>query len=141
MQTQWTRDEGGDDNWYGGKVQSITNAGKVNIQYDDGDTWCGDPQYVWLYDNSHPLKNRSMLPQAQPIPQAAQTMLVNIPQNSWPGQSLPVQSPSGVVFMVQVPPGVRPGAQIQVQVPAPAYPSAPPSPPSPPSAEDRDKCE
>lgn len=79
-----------------------------------------------------------LVPQAQPIPQAAQMMLVSIPPGVMPGQSLQVQSPSGVVFMVQVPPGVGPGAQIQVPVPAPAYPSAPPSPPS---AEHRDKRE
>ena len=57
VQTQWTRDEGGNDEWYAGTVVSMTMTGHVNIRYDDGDSWTGSATEVWLLDHNHPPKN------------------------------------------------------------------------------------
>ena len=46
-------------------------------------------------------------------------MLVTLPPGAQPGQSLQVTSPDGRAFNFQVPPGVPPGAQISVMLPAP----------------------
>eukprot|EP00931_Biecheleriopsis_adriatica_P014817 TRINITY_DN116912_c0_g1_i1.p1 TRINITY_DN116912_c0_g1~~TRINITY_DN116912_c0_g1_i1.p1 ORF type:complete len:189 (-),score=15.96 TRINITY_DN116912_c0_g1_i1:53-568(-) len=47
VQTQWTRDEGGNDRWYKGTVQRLFKNDRVRIYYDDGDRWTGWAGYVW----------------------------------------------------------------------------------------------
>jgi hypothetical protein len=37
VQTQYTRDEGGDDRWYAATVRTVYADGSVELQYDDGD--------------------------------------------------------------------------------------------------------
>ena len=39
VQTQWTREEGGDGRWYAGRVVAMLASGEVTIKYDDGDRW------------------------------------------------------------------------------------------------------
>ena len=57
VQTRWTREEGGDDRWYAGRVVAMLASGKVTIKYDDGDRWTGRGEYVHLLDGTHPLKH------------------------------------------------------------------------------------
>lgn len=56
VQTQWTKEEGGDDRWYAGSVYAILESGEVTIKYDDGDDWTGSAMEVHLLDTAHPLK-------------------------------------------------------------------------------------
>ena len=57
VQTQWTREEGGDDRWYAGSVSAVLASGEVTIKYDDGDRWTGRGVDVHLLDGrAHPLK-------------------------------------------------------------------------------------
>ena len=56
VQTQWTREEGGDDRWYAGSVSAVLASGEVTIKYDDGDSWTGRGVDVHLLDGAHPLK-------------------------------------------------------------------------------------
>ena len=56
VQTQWTREEGGDDRWYAGRVVAMLASGEVTIKYDDGDHWTGREVDVHLPDGAHPLK-------------------------------------------------------------------------------------
>ena len=56
VQTQWTREEGGDDRWYAGRVVAMLASGEVTIKYDDGDNWTGMGVDVHLLDDAHPLK-------------------------------------------------------------------------------------
>lgn len=63
-------------------------------------------------------------------PQHPGLMTVTCPGGAAPGQTIAVQGPSGTI-QVQVPPGVHPGAQFQVQLQLPAL-QAPPAPPAPP---------
>jgi hypothetical protein len=59
VQTQWTRDEGGDDNWYLGKVVDVSNdEGHVGIVYDDGDRWTGKADEVY-YVSPQEMRNRT----------------------------------------------------------------------------------
>ena len=37
VQTQWTKDEGGNDSWHAGRVVALQANGEVAIRYDDGD--------------------------------------------------------------------------------------------------------
>jgi len=61
VQTQWTREEGGDDRWHAGTVNAILESGKVTIKYDDGDNWTGSAMEVHLLDSAHPLKAGPLL--------------------------------------------------------------------------------
>ena len=61
VQTQWTREEGGDDRWHAGTVNAILESGKVTIKYDDGDVWKGSAMEVHLLDSAHPLKAGPLL--------------------------------------------------------------------------------
>ena len=56
VQTQWTREEGGDDRWCAGSVSAVLASGEVTIKYDDGDRWTGRGVDVHLLDGAHPLK-------------------------------------------------------------------------------------
>ena len=56
VQTQWTREEGGDGRWYPGRVVAMLASGEVTIKYDDGDDWTGSGLDVHLLDGAHPLK-------------------------------------------------------------------------------------
>ena len=56
VQTQWTREEGGDDRWYAGSVSAVLASGEVTIKYDDGDHWTGRGVDVHLLDDAHPPK-------------------------------------------------------------------------------------
>jgi len=46
--TQWTRDEGGNDQWYNGTVRKCFVGDDVQIKYDDGDSWTGPGRYARL---------------------------------------------------------------------------------------------
>jgi len=47
VQTEWTREEGGDGRWYPATVQKCYESGEVYLLYDDGDTWKGSGKYVY----------------------------------------------------------------------------------------------
>eukprot|EP00927_Polykrikos_kofoidii_P030896 TRINITY_DN26576_c0_g2_i1.p1 TRINITY_DN26576_c0_g2~~TRINITY_DN26576_c0_g2_i1.p1 ORF type:complete len:187 (-),score=25.89 TRINITY_DN26576_c0_g2_i1:81-641(-) len=47
VRTQWTREEGGDGNFYSGKVTHVFENDEVKIKYDDGDTWKGSAKFAW----------------------------------------------------------------------------------------------
>jgi hypothetical protein len=147
VQTQWEREEGGNDKWFCGVVVEAYTNGKVKLKYDDGDDWTGKAIYVLKLGPEHPgfrSKCPSGFATANPTPQqmvaagcmpptqmgaampqqgfAQQqpmtTMLVNVPQGVMPGQPFSVVA-NGQQMMVNCPPGAAPGQQIQVQVPAP----------------------
>ena len=63
VQTQWTREEGGDDRWYAGSVSAVLASGEVTIKYDDGDEWTGSAMDVHLLNSAHPLKSGSCVEQ------------------------------------------------------------------------------
>ena len=63
VQTQWTREEGGDDRWYAGSVSAVLASGEVTIKYDDGDEWTGSAMDVRLLNSTHPLKSGSCVEQ------------------------------------------------------------------------------
>lgn len=47
VETQWTKEEGGDDQWYPGVVTDVdSTAQTATILYDDGDTWTGPAEYI-----------------------------------------------------------------------------------------------
>mmetsp|Transcript_80474 Transcript_80474/g.225824 ORF Transcript_80474/g.225824 Transcript_80474/m.225824 type:complete len:104 (+) Transcript_80474:83-394(+) len=48
VQTQWTRAEGGNDQWFPGTVKAVFADGTIKIQYDDGDKWTGSAMQAWL---------------------------------------------------------------------------------------------
>lgn len=48
VQTQYTRDEGGDDLWYTATVTHCYENGTSSLRYDDGDSWTGSAVYVYL---------------------------------------------------------------------------------------------
>ena len=57
VQTQFTRDEGGDDSWHAGRVVGFVASGEVSVKYDDGDEWTGSAREVYLLDRAHPPKS------------------------------------------------------------------------------------
>ena len=63
VQTQWTREEGGDDRWYAGSVSAVLASGEGTIKYDDGDEWTGSAMDVHLLNSAHPLKSGSCVEQ------------------------------------------------------------------------------
>ena len=65
-QTQWEREEGGNDKWYCATVQECYDSGKAKLVYDDGDTWTGKAVYIYLLPPGHPGA-------AQKVPQGADT--------------------------------------------------------------------
>ena len=67
VQTQWTREEGGDDRWHAGTVNAILESGEVTIKYDDGDDWTGSAMEVHLLDSAHPLKAGPLLKAGPPL--------------------------------------------------------------------------
>jgi len=54
VQTQYEREEGGNDKWYCGVVAEAYTNGKVKLQYDDGDDWTGKAVYVLKLGPEHP---------------------------------------------------------------------------------------
>ena len=54
VQTQWERQEGGNDKWFCGVVQEAYSNGKVKLAYDDGDDWTGKAVYVLKLGPEHP---------------------------------------------------------------------------------------
>jgi len=50
VKTQWTRDEGGNDQWYTATVVKIFDNGKASLRYDDGDRWTGRALFCYLLD-------------------------------------------------------------------------------------------
>ena len=54
VQTQYTRDEGGDGLWYTGSITGLWNDGSVAVQYDDGDSWRGRAIYCYLLPAGSP---------------------------------------------------------------------------------------
>mmetsp|Transcript_76526 Transcript_76526/g.222289 ORF Transcript_76526/g.222289 Transcript_76526/m.222289 type:complete len:111 (-) Transcript_76526:116-448(-) len=74
VQTQYTRAEGGDDQWYQGTIKAVYADGTVKILYDDGDKWTGHAGSVWLLQAGPPMGAPMGAPmeggqvyQAQPI--------------------------------------------------------------------------
>ena len=62
-----------------------------------------------------------------------QPTVVTVPQGCFGGSTMRVRDPaSGAEMQVTIPPGLAPGAQFQVQFPAPAYAAPPPAYGSPP---------
>lgn len=55
VRTQWTRAEGGDDQWYQGVVQDVYGNGQVTIRYDDGDEWTGSSSEVFTAGFAAPV--------------------------------------------------------------------------------------
>lgn len=58
VQTQYTRDEGGDDLWYTGTVRALYDNSTAAIAYDDGDSWTGPAIYcacLHISNLKHPL--------------------------------------------------------------------------------------
>ena len=78
-QTQWERQEGGNDLWFCGTVQAVYDSGQACIRYDDGDTWTGEARYIWLLPSNHPGAHNHFtagsLTQAGPYPQMAQPLM------------------------------------------------------------------
>ena len=64
VRTQYTKKEGGDDNWYLGTIISCYSQGYVSIHYDDGDYSIVKGTYVYLVDNSN---NNLFIPENIPI--------------------------------------------------------------------------
>lgn len=54
MQTQYERNEGGDDKWYCATVLCVYDSGKAKLRYDDGDYWTGDGAWIYLLPPGHP---------------------------------------------------------------------------------------
>ena len=46
VQTQWTRDEGGDDGWYAGTILRLQGR-RATVHYDDGEMWTGDLDEIY----------------------------------------------------------------------------------------------
>ena len=78
-QTQWERQEGGNDLWFCGTVQVVYDSGQARIRYDDGDTWTGDARYIWLLPPNHPGAYNHFTPgsltQAGPHTQMVQPLM------------------------------------------------------------------
>lgn len=68
VQTQWTRDEGGDDGWYAATIVRLQGQ-RATVHYDDGDMWTGGLDEMYSLrgadDEEHDLP--LPLPQAPPI--------------------------------------------------------------------------
>ena len=66
VQTQWTRDEGGDDGWYAATIVRMQGQ-RATLHYDDGDMWTGglDEMFTLRGDEDPPT-----LPQASHPPVA-----------------------------------------------------------------------
>ncbi len=47
VQTQYTVDEGGDDEWYAGTITVLHAGGRATIVYDDGDEWTGSLREIY----------------------------------------------------------------------------------------------
>jgi len=55
IQTQWTVEEGGNDQWYPGTVAKVLKDGRCKLKYDDGDSWTGDARFMMkLTDGAAP---------------------------------------------------------------------------------------
>merc|ERR1712048_355661 len=52
VQTQYTRAEGGDDQWYSGTIVKVFANNHAKIKYDDGDKWEGPTQHIYLLNAS-----------------------------------------------------------------------------------------
>ena len=46
VQTQWARDEGGDDGWYAGTILRLQGR-RATVHYDDGEMWTGDLDEIY----------------------------------------------------------------------------------------------
>ena len=78
IQTQWTRDEGGDNYWYSGTVTQCFGNGQAHVKYDDGDQWTGSGLAMYkIPPDHHNAKNlRTSTPLGQGwLPQATATVL------------------------------------------------------------------
>ena len=77
VQTQWTVEEGGNDEWYPGTVAKVLKDGKCKLKYDDGDSWTGDARFIMrLTDGAAPMASTvvSVVPDSGPV-LVAQTAL------------------------------------------------------------------
>jgi hypothetical protein len=62
VSTQFTKEEGGNDNWYSGSVTDCYSKGFVGITYDDGDRSIVEARYVTRY-----IQPPSIIPIAYPV--------------------------------------------------------------------------
>ena len=46
VQTQWSVEEGGNDEWFPATVAKVQKDGKCELNYDDGSSWLGDARYI-----------------------------------------------------------------------------------------------
>lgn len=72
VQTQYTLDEGGNDEWYAGTVGALLPGGDATVVYDDGDTWTGSCAELYMLrgdDQEHALpQGLGNLPLAHGVP-------------------------------------------------------------------------
>jgi len=126
VQTQYTRDEGGDDRWYSGTITKVFANNRASIRYDDGDKWTGETMYIHLLQpRSGP--GPSQPPMQQGVPLAGgmdgfEICTAMVPPGAMAGQSIQVAGPGGVPMQVAVPQGMHPGQSFQFKVPVAAPP-------------------
>jgi len=112
VQTQYTRDEGGDDRWYSGTIKHLLSNNRVKIKYDDGDSWTGPACYVYDLNGPPPHQMQAQhgqVPmQGQPIPMGGvvQPCMSSgaAPSNCGPG---PLQARVVGFTLPQIPPGEK----------------------------------
>jgi len=114
VQTQYTREEGGDDRWYSGTITTVFANEHATIRYDDGDVWTGATCYIRLL-NPGPGAGLTS-------PPGMQILTAVVPPGAVPGQPISVPGPGGVPYTVAVPQGALPGQQFQCHVAAPPRP-------------------
>ena len=68
---------------------------------------------------------------AQVMPGATTNITVQVPDNAPPGTLVQFTAPNGQPVQVQIPPGLAPGAQFQIAVPAAPQAAAPAGPVGP----------
>jgi len=113
VQTQYTREEGGDDRWYSGTITKVFANGHASIKYDDGDKWTGHASDIHLL-------NPSPARPSQPLVQSADGCHICtavVPPGGMPGMPIEVAGPGGQPMQVACPPGVLPGQSFQFKVP------------------------
>ena len=54
VQSQWTVEEGGNGEWFSGRVEACYANGDCKVKFDDGDSWSGPGRYVRLLDAQPP---------------------------------------------------------------------------------------
>jgi len=142
VQTQWERDEGGNDKWFCGIVQEAYENGKVKLKYDDGDDWTGKAVYVLKlgpehpglgakfphgFDTPNPTPQQTVSAGGMPVQMGASAPQMGMAmQGGMPGYAQPMQQPMQQGFQ-PVPGAAGPsgGGGMMVNVPAGVAPGQP----------------